>query len=180
MGGTNFTDADARRVLDALFATGKNGGAHQEEWTRNMEAQYEIRYVDRPDDAAWNAIGGGIDAHNTHRAGAPQGRRLCFVLYGPEETIAGGLIGETHWNWFYISLMWIDEALRGRGHGHRLLTLAEDEARQRGATHAYLDTFSFQAPGFYQQHGYRVYGELRDLGIHATSSRKTCRRGEAF
>ena len=50
-----------------------------------------------------------------------------------------------------------------RGYGYRLLTLAEDEARKRGAKSAYLDTFSFQAPDFYRQHGYQVFGELEDF-----------------
>jgi GNAT superfamily N-acetyltransferase len=59
--------------------------------------------------------------------------------------------------------MWIREELRGRGYGHRLLASAEDEARRRGAKNAYLDTFSFQAPGFYKKHGYRVFGELHDF-----------------
>jgi hypothetical protein len=45
----------------------------------------------------------------------------------------------------------------------QLLTLAEDEARQRGAKNVYLDTFSFQAPDFYKQHGYQVFGELEDF-----------------
>jgi len=59
--------------------------------------------------------------------------------------------------------MWVKEELRGRGYGYRLLTIAEDEARHRGAKNAYLDTFSFQAPGFYKQHGNRVFGELQDF-----------------
>jgi len=60
-------------------------------------------------------------------------------------------------------LMWVKEELRGRGYGHRLLTMAEEEARQRGAKNAYLDTFGFQAPDFYKQHGYQVFGELEDF-----------------
>jgi N-acetylglutamate synthase-like GNAT family acetyltransferase len=41
--------------------------------------------------------------------------------------------------------------------------MAENEARKRGAKHVFLDTFSFQAPGFYTQHGYQVFGELKDF-----------------
>ncbi len=59
--------------------------------------------------------------------------------------------------------MWIKEELRGCGYGHRLLTRIEDEARQHGAKNVYLDTFSFQAPDFYKQHGYQVFGELPDF-----------------
>ena len=49
------------------------------------------------------------------------------------------------------------------GDGRRLLAVAEDEARRRGAKNAFLDTFSFQAPDFYRQHGYQVFGELPDF-----------------
>jgi GNAT superfamily N-acetyltransferase len=59
--------------------------------------------------------------------------------------------------------MWVREDLRGSGYGQRLLALAEDEARKRGAKNSYLDTFSFQAPGFYKKYGYRVFGELPDF-----------------
>jgi ribosomal protein S18 acetylase RimI-like enzyme len=125
-----------------------------------MNEEYKIVYTDEP---AWSVIGGGIHNFNIEQAGDGGDKGLCFVLQGPDQKIVGGLIGETHWDWFYINLMWIKEELRGQGHGKRLLTLAEDEARQRGAKNAYLDTFSFQAPGFYKKFGYQVFGELPDF-----------------
>jgi len=128
-----------------------------------MNEEYQIDYVDKPDGSVWEAIGGGIQNYNNQQAGDDQGKRLCFVLRAPDQEIVGGLIGITYWDWFYIDLLWVKEELRGRGHGRRLLTHAEDEARQRGAKNAYLDTFSFQAPGFYQKHGYLVFGELHDF-----------------
>jgi ribosomal protein S18 acetylase RimI-like enzyme len=56
--------------------------------------------------------------------------------------------------------MWLPEVLRDHGYGEQLLQQLEDEARKQGATHAFLDTFSFQALGFYQKYGYQVFGEL--------------------
>ena len=124
---------------------------------------YKIVNVENPDGSVWEFIGGGIHDYNTQQAGDGGGKLLCLVLYAPDQEIVGGLIGETHWNWFYINLLFVKEGLRGHGYGHRLLELAEGEARQRGAKHAYLDTFSFQAPDFYKQHGYRIFGELQDF-----------------
>ena len=128
-----------------------------------MDEEYQIISVDDPQEIPWGIIGGGISNFNDQQAGDDQGKNLCFVLQEPDEEIVGGVIGATHWDWFYINLMWLKEEFGGRGYGQRLLTLAEAEARQQGAKYAYLETFSFQAPGFYKKYGYEVYGELNDF-----------------
>ena len=125
-----------------------------------MNKEYQIVPLEKPE---WGVIGGGISEFNEQQAGSDHGENLCFVLRSPDEEIVGGVIGATHWDWFYINLMWIKEDLRGQGFGCQLLALAEEEARHRGAKNAYLDTFSFQAPGFYMKFGYRVFGELEDF-----------------
>jgi GNAT superfamily N-acetyltransferase len=125
-----------------------------------MGEEYQIIYVDKPE---WGIIGPAIQKYNAQQAGDDRARNLCFVLRGPNEEVVGGVIGTTYWNWLSVELLWVKEELRGRGYGYRLLTLAEEEARRRGDMHAHLDTFSFQAPGFYEKHGYRVFGELQDF-----------------
>jgi ribosomal protein S18 acetylase RimI-like enzyme len=123
------------------------------------KAAYRITAEEEPQ---WSVIGGGISEFNNQQAGESNGKNLCFALRGPDQEVVGGVIGATFWNWLHVNLMWIREDLRGQGYGEQLLSLAEQEARQRGAEHAYLDTYSFQAPGFYKKYGYQVYGELHD------------------
>ena len=125
-----------------------------------MDKEYNIVYEEKPEQSAWGIIGRGISNYNKQKAGDDASQLLCFVLYAPDQEIVGGVIGATYWDWFYLDLMWVKDELRGRGYGHRLLMLAEDKARQRGAKNAFLDTFSFQAPDFYKQHGYQIFGEL--------------------
>jgi ribosomal protein S18 acetylase RimI-like enzyme len=43
-----------------------------------------------------------------------------------------------------------------------LMREAEAVARENGCTGIWLDTFSFQAPGFYEKLGYTVFGTLAD------------------
>ena len=128
-----------------------------------MNEEYRIIAVDNPEESAWGIIGRGVGNYNKQQAGDNAFERLCFVLQGSDGEIAGGVLAEVYWGWLYIDLLWVTEELRGRGHGHRLLTRAEEEARQRGAKNAYLDTFSFQSPGFYERHDYKVFGELPDF-----------------
>ena len=130
-----------------------------------MNEDYNIVSIDKPDDSVWNVVGWGIHNYNVQQAGETLHQQLCFVLRAPDQKIVGGLIGTTYWNWLYVDLLFVKEDLRGRGYGHRLLETAEDEARKRGAKHVYLDTFSFQAPDFYKQHGYQIFGELKDFPV---------------
>jgi GNAT superfamily N-acetyltransferase len=128
-----------------------------------MDEEYKIVSVDDPEESAWGIIGRGVSSYNKQQAGDNKFQRLCFVLQAPDQTIVGGMVGEIYWEWLYIDLLWVKDELRGRGYGHRILTLAEQEARQRGARNVYLDTFSFQAPSFYKDHGYQVFGELSNF-----------------
>ena len=125
-----------------------------------MDETYNIVKVEKPE---WGTIGQGLTDYNKLKAGDDLAQNLCFVLQTSDEVVVGGVIGATIWDWLHINLMWIKDEIRGRGFGHRLLTLAEDEARNRGAKNTYLDTFSFQAPEFYTQHGYQVFGILKEF-----------------
>jgi GNAT superfamily N-acetyltransferase len=128
-----------------------------------MDEKYTIAYEENPGESAWGIIGRGVSSYNKKQAGDNKFQRLCFVLQAPDQEVVGGVIAEVYWGWLYVDLLWVKEELRGQGYGHRIMTRVEDEARQLGAKNAYLDTFSFQALDFYEQHGYQVFGELPDF-----------------
>lgn len=52
-------------------------------------------------------------------------------------------------------MTWVREDARGTGVGVRLLEAFEAEARACGANRVFVTSFTFQAPGFYERHGYR-------------------------
>jgi GNAT superfamily N-acetyltransferase len=128
-----------------------------------MKQENHAYHIDQLDQPAWEVIGGGINAFNTQQAGDDQAKNLCFVVKNDQDEILGGVIGTTYWDWLSVELMWLREDLRGQGLGQQLLHMAEDEARRRGAKQAFLDTFSFQAPGFYKKNGYKVFGQLSNF-----------------
>ena len=73
-----------------------------------------------------------------------------------------GLTGETFGNWLCIHYLFVAEHLRREGVGSKLLKAAEQEALRRGCKYAFVDTFSFQAPMFYEKHGYKEAFTLND------------------
>jgi GNAT superfamily N-acetyltransferase len=56
----------------------------------------------------------------------------------------------------------VPAALRGQGLGAALLHAAEAEARAGCCRGAHVDSFSFQAVGFYEKCGYVQFGLLPD------------------
>jgi GNAT superfamily N-acetyltransferase len=87
-------------------------------------------------------------------------RDLTVFVRDDAGVVCAGLTGTTDWGWLFVRLFWVSESLRGQGVGTRLLDAAEAEARSRGCHSAWLDTFSFQAPGFYEKRGYARFGSL--------------------
>ncbi len=88
--------------------------------------------------------------------------KLLAITLREGNAIVGGLIGETYWGWLYINALWVAEKLRRKNLGKALMKKAESEARKRGIRHVFVDTYSFQAPGFYRKLGYRQFGKLSD------------------
>ncbi|MER2599364.1 MAG: GNAT family N-acetyltransferase [Caldilineales bacterium] len=103
-----------------------------------------------------------IIEYNYRAAGAADGRGLNSFVRDQEGTIVAGITGYTWAGIAEIEFLWVDERLRGRGVGARLLHAVEAEARARGCARIIVSTYSFQAPGFYQSHGYTVSGQIND------------------
>lgn len=97
-----------------------------------------------------------LDAFNAAAtAGVAPSRELTVQVLDGAGELAAGLSG---WTWGVaagIAMTWVREEARGDGLGARLLEEFETEARARGCTHVFVTSFTFQAPGFYERHGYR-------------------------
>lgn len=88
---------------------------------------------------------------------------LGIVLRDANGIASGGISGNTIWDWLRVDVLWVPDALRGKGHGHRLLARAEQLARSRGCNFAMLDTFEFEARDFYEAHGYVVQSQTNNF-----------------
>lgn len=83
---------------------------------------------------------------------------------GGDGGFLGGLSGETLQGWLYVKFLAVSQQARSLGVGRKLMEEAEAEARRRGLAGVYLDTFDFQAPGFYVKCGYAEIGRLPAVG----------------
>jgi GNAT superfamily N-acetyltransferase len=118
---------------------------------------------DDPRHADVRALEEGLYQYNVQQTGRNDGRWLGLFLRDADGTIVGGLSGWTWAGWLKVSILWLREDLRRQDHGTGLLKAAEAEAVARGCTRATLDTYSFQAPGFYQKLGYEIVAAVDDF-----------------
>jgi len=98
---------------------------------------------------------------NSGVTGVADGRLLAlFVRHGGR--IVAGICGNTWGGTCELRQFWVDESQRHRGLGTKLFEAAEQEARRRDCTQIVLMTFSFQAPAFYDRHGFEVIATVDD------------------
>ncbi|MFF1685088.1 MULTISPECIES: GNAT family N-acetyltransferase [unclassified Streptomyces] len=107
----------------------------------------------------------GLDEVNFPATGttAADQSSLSVKVVDDSGELVGGLSGWTWGGLLGIEMLWIHEQRRKDGWGSKILLAAEAEARRRGCDRACVSSFTFQAPGFYQRHGYVETG--RTLGI---------------
>ncbi|MBM3550428.1 MAG: GNAT family N-acetyltransferase [Alphaproteobacteria bacterium] len=88
---------------------------------------------------------------------------VSIAAHDAQGTLVAGLNGVSHWRWFYIRHLWVEQSQRGRGLGRRLMAEAERIARQRFCVGLYVDTFDPQAAAFYEALGFTRAGEIADF-----------------
>ena len=125
-----------------------------------------VDYTDSADDPerqrAVAAIQSGLRDHNRSRYTDPDAGQIVLAVHGAGHDVVAGLICDVAYGWLTVETLWVDASQRGHGLGSRLLAAGEELGRIRGCHDAHLTTYSFQAPEFYERHGYERFGELRD------------------
>jgi GNAT superfamily N-acetyltransferase len=115
------------------------------------------------DEADEQKLFAGLEAYNDAMAPGRNWAPLWIVGRDRDGEAQAGLRAVTFFDWMLVSFLYVAETYRRQGIGSRLMARAESVARERGVASVYLDTFSFQAPKFYEKHGYREFGRLENL-----------------
>jgi GNAT superfamily N-acetyltransferase len=125
---------------------------------------------------AWTSTVAGADAALDERLsreldvvnaaatpGIDAAQELTVRVVDEHGALAAGISG---WTWGVaagIGMTWVRADARAVRLGSRLLTEFEAEALRRGCTHVFVNSFTFQAPGFYERHGYVEFARWQDV-----------------
>lgn len=107
-------------------------------------------------------IGDLIRSYNRSKREAAESEPLNIYVEDDSGELMAGLVAETFGNWLEIEYLFVKEDIRGQGIGSQLLQQAESEAKKRNCCFAFVNTYQFQAPAFYQRHGYKEVFTLKD------------------
>lgn len=117
-----------------------------------------------PDPAARDRILHLLDADNLAKSGRVDGSDFAVLIRDPANgEVLGGLWGIDDFGWAFITYLFVPASLRGRNVGARLIGEAETIARGRGMVGLWVNTFDFQAAGFYEKQGFEQFGALERL-----------------
>ena len=86
---------------------------------------------------------------------------ITIVARDADDCLVGGIFGDAFLGCLEVLVLWIKENYRRQGLGSKLLQQAEYHAKKLGCTLVRINTFDFQAPRFYQQHGYEKLTSLK-------------------
>lgn len=122
-----------------------------------------IEQTETPSEADFQALFELLDEWGDRRIGRVEPiRKFALFVRDDAGAVIGGLWGMSYYDWMFIGQFFVPEEIRQAGLGSRLLGMAEAEAVARGCVGVWLDSFAFQAPGFYLKHGYREFGRIED------------------
>ncbi|MBK7975697.1 MAG: GNAT family N-acetyltransferase [Deltaproteobacteria bacterium] len=104
-----------------------------------------------PDETA--VVDTGLGSFNDEAAPLHEVEPLACFAHADDGTVVGGAVGRWWGGCAELQQLWVEDARRRQGLGARLVRAFED-ARTKGCTYFYVETFSFQAPRFYENLGY--------------------------
>jgi len=103
--------------------------------------------------------------YNLERIECKDIKELGIFLEDEQGKKVAGIVGDTHGNWLEIEYLWVSETLRGQDIGTDIISKAELIAKERGCKYVFLNTFSFQAKGFYLKIGYQEVFSLEEYPL---------------
>ncbi|MDX8459945.1 GNAT family N-acetyltransferase [Mesorhizobium humile] len=110
--------------------------------------------------AGLSSIEESLNGDNRRLTGRDDDRALIFALRDEQGRAVGIASGYSWAGIAELTLMWVDEAYRGFGHGRKLLDAFVAEAAARGSLRIWVSTHDFQAPGLYEKAGFQRVAEF--------------------
>ncbi len=121
-----------------------------------MDSDLNIIKVFQPEEEEVFEIRSKLQEYNRNFFEISEKPRYIFKILDKSKQLYGGLVCTQVGQWLEIDLLWIDQNLRGKGFGLKLMDSVEKLAKDLKCLHLSTTTFNFQAKPFYLKMGFHV------------------------
>lgn len=125
-----------------------------------------IKVTDTIEQKSYNKIAKLLFEYNLSKTQEFQkeiNKPIEIIVRNERNQIIGGLYGRSIWGTLEINTCVVIPQSRNEGIGRKLIIEAEKEAKNRNCRFISLNTFSFQAPEFYEKLGFEKIGTETDF-----------------
>lgn len=122
-----------------------------------------IKRIDNPSETLLEEVRQGLVQFNMPEFGHIKEPSIVFEQRDTMGALQGGVIAVVYEQVLLVRFLWVSEACRHQGLGSQLLSNVEQLARESGANQLVLDTYTFQAPRFYQRQGFVEVGRYKNF-----------------
>lgn len=119
-------------------------------------SEYKLIYESDPSPDETKILWEGISENAKQKRGHESGRPFAFFIQDESKQIKGGCSGFIFYGCLYVDLLWVDELLRGKNYGTRLMNEAEKLAEENKCHFLAVNTMDFEALDFYKKLGFHV------------------------
>lgn len=129
------------------------------DYIKNYEGynmNYKITYDSNPSPDDVQTLNNGIAEHAKQKKQMKSLDFFAFFIRDEHEKIVGGCGGTNMYGCLYVSELWVEEKLRGKGYGTKLMKEAENLAKKSECNFMTVNTFDWEALSFYKKLGFFV------------------------
>lgn len=98
----------------------------------------------------------GFSRHSIEMTGFDEKHEPIAFVANSNGTLVGAVVVEIFWGAFHVKYLYVHENHRGQDLGKRLMKEALSYGQANQCPFAFVETMSFQAPGFYQKMGFQI------------------------
>ncbi len=112
---------------------------------------YRIVYEANPHPDDVQLLNNGIAENTKQKREMKPLDFFAFFIRDENEKIVGGCAGDNMYGCFYVGQLWVEEELRKKGYGTKLMHEAENIAKKSGCNFMAVNTFDWEALDFYKK-----------------------------
>lgn len=122
----------------------------------NKMINYKIVYESNPDRKDIDFLWREITEIAIRTQGHKQHESFAFFMRDKNGQIKAGCNGFIFYGCLYVDQLWVDESLRGKGHGTDLMKSVENLGREKRCLFIAVNTMNWEALDFYKKLGFKV------------------------